>query len=209
MRESYHEKGLLIVLSGPSGVGKGTVCAALRKRKNDNLIYSVSATTRSPRQGEIDGVNYFFKSKEQFQQMIAEDQLLEWAEYVGNYYGTPRGFVEDQLEQGYDVILEIEVQGALQVKEKFPQGIFIFLAPPDLKELRSRIAGRGTESEESIRHRMQVAKAEIELMDKYNYVVVNDEVEKACTRIESIILAEHLTKERQIARFRSLIKEVL
>lgn len=209
MTQSYHEKGLLIVLSGPSGVGKGTVCAALRKRKNDNLIYSVSATTRRPRQGEIDGVNYFFKSCEQFKHMIEEDQLLEWAEYVGNYYGTPRDFVEKQLNQGFDVILEIEVQGALQVREKFPQGIFIFLAPPDLKELRSRIAGRGTESEESIRNRMEVAKAEIELMDKYNYVVVNDKVDKACTRIESIILAEHLTKERQIARFRSLIKEVL
>lgn len=210
MKDShYHEKGLLIVLSGPSGVGKGTVCAALRKRRNENLIYSVSATTRKPREGEVHGINYFFKSHEEFHQMIAKDQLLEWAEYVGNYYGTPRQFVEDRLEEGKDVILEIEVQGALQVKEKFPQGIFIFLAPPDLKELRSRISGRGTESEETICNRMEVAKGEIELMDKYNYVVVNDEVDKACQRIEAIVLAEHLKKERQIARYRTLLKEVL
>lgn len=141
MKESY-EKGLLIVLSGPSGVGKGTVCAALRKRKNENLIYSVSATTRKPREGEQEGINYFFKTHEQFQEMIKKDALLEWAEYVGNYYGTPRQFVENMLNEGKDVILEIEVQGALQVKEKFPEGIFIFLAPPDLKELRSRITGR-------------------------------------------------------------------
>jgi guanylate kinase len=208
MKESY-EKGLLIVLSGPSGVGKGTVCAALRKRKNENLIYSVSATTRKPREGEQEGINYFFKTHEQFQEMIKKDALLEWAEYVGNYYGTPRQFVENMLNEGKDVILEIEVQGALQVKEKFPEGIFIFLAPPDLKELRSRITGRGTETEESISNRMEAARGEIELMDKYNYVVVNDEVEKACQRIEAIVIAEHLKKERQIARYRSLIKEVI
>lgn len=208
MKEIF-EKGLLIVLSGPSGVGKGTVCAALRKRENENLIYSVSATTRQPREGEKDGINYFFKTHEQFQEMIKKDALLEWAEYVGNYYGTPRQFVNNMLNEGKDVILEIEVQGALQVKEKFPEGIFIFLAPPDLKELRSRITGRGTETEESISNRMEAARGEIELMDKYNYVVVNDEVDKACQRIEAIVIAEHLKKERQIARYRSLIKEVI
>ena len=195
------------MLSGPSGVGKGTVCAALRPRMKD-LVYSVSATTRTPRTGEVDGVNYFFKTKEQFEHMIENDQLLEWAEYVGNFYGTPRQFVEETLAGGRDVILEIEVQGALQVKEKFPEGIFVFLAPPDLKELRSRITGRGTETEESIRNRMMMAKAEIELMDHYNYVVVNDEVDKACERIEAIVLAEHLKKERQIAKYRSWIEEV-
>lgn len=208
MKEIF-EKGLLIVLSGPSGVGKGTVCAALRKRENENLIYSVSATTRKPREGEQDGVNYFFKARNEFQEMIEKDALLEWAEYVGNYYGTPRQFVENKLNEGKDVILEIEVQGALQVKEKFPEGIFIFLAPPDLKELRSRITGRGTETEESISNRMEAARGEIELMDKYNYVVVNDEVDKACQRIEAIVIAEHLKKERQIARYRKLIKEVI
>ncbi|BAU27532.1 guanylate kinase [Aneurinibacillus soli] len=202
-----HDRGLLIVLSGPSGVGKGTVCAALRPHMKD-LVYSVSATTRTPRTGEVDGVNYFFKTKEQFKHMIENDQLLEWAEYVGNFYGTPRGFVEDTLASGRDVILEIEVQGALQVKEKFPEGIFVFLAPPDLKELRSRITGRGTETEESIHNRMTMAKAEIELMDRYNYVVVNDEVDKACERIEAIVVAEHCKKERQIAKYRNWIEEV-
>lgn len=201
------DNGLLLVLSGPSGVGKGTVCKALRERMAD-IVYSVSATTRPPRAGEVDGVNYFFKSKEEFKQMIEEDQLLEWAEYVGNYYGTPRRFVEETLGSGRDVILEIEVQGALQVKQKFPQGIFLFLAPPDLTELQNRIVGRGTETEETIRNRMAMAKAEIELMDNYDYVVVNDVIDTACEKINAIITAEHLKKERQIHKFRKWIREV-
>jgi len=201
------DSGLLLVLSGPSGVGKGTVCKALRERM-PNLVYSVSATTRAPRIGEVEGVNYFFKSKPEFEEMIRKDELLEWAEYVGNYYGTPRRFVEETLASGRDVILEIEVQGALQVKQKFPGGIFLFLAPPDLAELENRIVGRGTETEETIRHRMQVAKAEIELMDQYDYVVVNDVIECACERIEAIITAEHLKKDRQIHKFRKWLKEV-
>ncbi|MBN3526067.1 guanylate kinase [Paenibacillus apiarius] len=183
-------KGLLFVLSGPSGVGKGTVCKALLKKMPD-LIYSVSATTRQPRIGETDGVNYFFKSREQFMQMIEEDQLLEYAEYVGNYYGTPRDFVERTLEEGRDIILEIEVQGALKVKEKFPDGIFIFLLPPSLDELKDRIRGRGTENDHVIDHRMNVAVEEIALMANYDYAVVNDEIDLACERIESIVIAEH------------------
>lgn len=205
--DSELDKGLLIVLSGPSGVGKGTVCAALRTQM-PGLVYSVSATTRGMRQGEQEGVNYFFKQKEEFQRMIEKDELLEWAEYVGNYYGTPRDFVEKTLEEGKDVILEIEVQGALKVKQKFPQGVFIFLAPPDLDELRSRIVGRGTETEETVNSRMAVAKEEIELMDNYNYVVVNDQVDLACNRIQSIITAEHLQKDRQIFKYKKWLKEV-
>ncbi|EPY10175.1 guanylate kinase [Paenibacillus alvei A6-6i-x] len=188
--ETKMKKGLLIVLSGPSGVGKGTVCKALLKKTND-LTYSVSATTREPRAGEVDGVNYFFKSREEFMQMIEEDRLLEYAEYVGNYYGTPCDFVEQKLTEGRDVILEIEVQGAMKVKEKFPNGIFIFLLPPSLDELKDRIRGRGTEQEHVIDSRMNVAVEEIALMENYDYAVVNDEIDLACKRIESIIIAEH------------------
>lgn len=183
-------RGLLIVLSGPSGVGKGTVCTELRKRM-PNLIYSVSATTRQPRAGEEHGVNYFFKTKEQFLEMIDNDQFLEHARYVDNYYGTPRDFVEQTIEQGKDIILEIEVQGALKVKEKFPEGIFVFLLPPSIDVLKDRIVGRGTESQATIDHRMSVALDEINLLQYYDYAVVNDEIDLACKRIESIITAEH------------------
>jgi len=201
------DKGILLVLSGPSGVGKGTVCSALRKKEN-NLVYSVSATTRAPRVGEVEGVNYFFKTRQQFEEMIQKDQLLEWAEYVNNYYGTPRAYVEEQLELGNDVILEIEVQGAMKVKEKFPQGVFIFLSPPSMEELHNRIVGRGTETNDSIVHRMTVAKEEIDMMEHYDYVVVNDEVESACERIEAIVIAEHCKKERKVNQYRRLLKEV-
>ncbi|ANY69818.1 guanylate kinase [Paenibacillus sp. BIHB 4019] len=196
-------KGLLIVLSGPSGVGKGTVCSVLRK-KMPNLVYSVSATTRLPRQGEVDGVNYFFKTREQFQEMMARDALLEHAEYVGNCYGTPRDFVERTLAGGQDVILEIEVQGALKVKEKFPEGVFIFLVPPSLDELKQRITGRGTETQDTINHRMTVAEEEMNLLSHYDYAVVNDEIEAACYRIESILTAEHCKASKYLAELGEL-----
>ncbi|SFH00098.1 guanylate kinase [Sporolactobacillus nakayamae] len=196
----FKEKGLLVVLSGPSGVGKGTVCKALRKR-GTRLNYSISATTRKPREGEIDGVHYFFKTRDQFQQMIEQDKLLEWAEYVGNCYGTPVDYVRETIESGKDVILEIEVQGALQVKQRFPEALFIFLAPPNLTELKNRIVGRGTETAELIESRMTVAKSEMELMQNYNYVVENDQVEKACDRIEAIVLAEHCRVDRLIEKY--------
>ncbi|EIT85031.1 guanylate kinase [Fictibacillus macauensis ZFHKF-1] len=198
------ERGILFVLSGPSGVGKGTVCKALRGKDMD-IQYSVSATTRQPREGEVNGVDYYFKSKEEFQTMIANNELLEWAEYVGNYYGTPIQYVNETLDQGRDVILEIEVQGALQVRDVFPEGVFIFLTPPSLEELRNRIVGRGTETEELINNRMNVAREEIEMMQHYDYSVVNDQVDCACDRIQAIITSEHCKVDRVTNRYKSLL----
>lgn len=199
------EKGLLIVLSGPAGVGKGTVCSALRQEETD-IQYSVSATTRNPRAGEVDGVNYFFKSHDEFQEMIANDKLLEWAEYVGNFYGTPVDYVRETLDRGQDIILEIEVQGAMKVREAFPEGVFIFLMPPSLAELRNRIVGRGTETAEVIDARMTVAKEEIDLMRMYDYVVENDAVELAVQRIKSIVTAEHCKRVRLIEKYKELVE---
>ncbi|WP_238392627.1 MULTISPECIES: guanylate kinase [Paenibacillus] len=195
VEERFMTKGLLLVLSGPSGVGKGTLCNRLRALSPE-LVYSVSATTRKPREGEIDGVNYFFKTHEQFRAMIEAGELLEWAEYVGNYYGTPKSFVQQTIDQGKDIILEIDVQGAMQVKERFPEAIFIFVLPPSLEELQKRIVGRGTESESSIRSRMAAAAEELKLMEHYDYAVVNDVLETACNRVQSIIAAEHCKRER-------------
>ncbi|MEK4789887.1 guanylate kinase [Bacillus sp. FSL K6-2971] len=199
------ERGLLIVLSGPSGVGKGTVRQAIFSQEDAKFEYSISVTTRKPREGERNGVDYFFKSREEFEHMIENKKLLEWAEYVGNYYGTPVDYVEQTLSEGKDVFLEIEVQGALQVREAFPEGLFIFLAPPSLSELQNRIITRGTESEELIRNRMAAAKEEIEMMDAYDYVVENDDVELACERIKAIVLAEHLRRDRVAPRYKKML----
>lgn len=190
-------EGMLIVLSGPSGVGKGTVCQALRRCTPD-LVYSVSATTRSPRAGEQEGVNYFFKTREEFERMIERDELLEWAEYVGNYYGTPAEFVHRTLAEGKDILLEIDVQGAMKVREKMPDGVFVFLVPPSYEELRKRIAGRGTETPDAIRERLNAAQSEIGLMEHYDYIVVNDSVEAACERIRAILVAERCRRERMM-----------
>lgn len=206
---NFKERGLLIVLSGPSGVGKGTVCRVLREETDNNLQYSVSATTRKPREGEVEGTHYFFKSREEFERMIEQKQLLEHAEFVGNYYGTPVEWVRETLESGRDVILEIEVQGAFQVKERFPEAVFLFLAPPSLQELRNRLVGRGTESEDVIKQRLLVAREEIELMDAYDYVVTNDEVEKAIDRIKAIVTAEHCKRERVASLYKKAMMEVI
>lgn len=194
---SNNDSGILFVLSGPSGAGKGTVCKALMKQMPD-LCLSISGTTRAPRPGEQHGVNYFFKTHSQFEDMIAKNDLLEWAKVYDNYYGTPRSFVEGKLAEGYDVLLEIDIQGAMQVKEQYPQGVFIFLIPPSATELEARILGRGTETEESFEKRFGAARHELQMMREYNYVVVNDVVDAACQRIEAIITAEHCSVSRNL-----------
>ncbi|MEC1394909.1 guanylate kinase [Bacillus velezensis] len=200
------ERGLLIVLSGPSGVGKGTVRQAIFSQQDTKFEYSISVTTRNPREGEVDGVDYFFKSRDEFERMIENNKLLEWAEYVGNYYGTPVDYVEQTLQEGKDVFLEIEVQGALQVRNVFPEGLFIFLAPPSLSELKNRIVTRGTETDDLIENRMNAAKAEIEMMDAYDYVVENDDIQTACDKINAIVLAEHLKRERVAPRYKKMLE---
>ncbi|MEZ2715296.1 guanylate kinase [Niallia circulans] len=200
------EKGLLIVLSGPSGVGKGTVRKEIFSQKNTSFEYSISMTTRLPRAGEVDGVDYFFKSREEFEDLIEQGKLLEYAEFVGNYYGTPVDYVRETTLKGKDVFLEIEVEGAKQVREKFPDGLFIFLSPPSLSELKNRIVTRGTESEEIINNRMNVAKEEIEMMHLYDYVVENDTVENACEKIKAIIVAEHCRRERVEPKYKKMLE---
>ncbi len=198
------QEGLLIVVSGPSGAGKGTICKRLLE-KNPNLGYSISATTRAPRTGEVNGVNYWFLSKEEFQKMIAEDGLLEWAEVYGNYYGTPAQKVRDSLAEGKNILLEIDTQGAALVREKFPEGVYIYILPPSLEELKRRIIGRGTDSAESIERRLSCAREEMGCAsEQYNYLVLNDEVELAVNRVETIIEAE----QYQIKRNLNLLKAV-
>ena len=205
---SMNEKGLLIVLSGPSGVGKGTVRKALFDTNGNDFDYSISMTTRSQRLGEIDGVDYFFRTKEEFESLIKEEGLLEFAEYVGNYYGTPLNYVNETLNRGKDVFLEIEVQGALQVRKRMPEGIFIFLSPPNLDELKTRIIGRGTDAPEVIEERMTKAIDELKMIRHYDYVVENDTVENAVRKIKTIIESEHLKVSRIIGDYSTIIKEM-
>lgn len=181
-------KGQLLVISGPSGAGKGTVCKALIEK--NPIWISVSCTTRTPRQGEEHGINYYFINKEEFLKRIDSDDFLEYAEVYGNFYGTPKSEVLKMLDEGKDVILEIDIQGALKIKSTYPDGVFIFIMPPSMEELRNRITNRGSETPESLKTRMESAYNEINFASKYDYAVVNDEVEEAVKKIESIIVAE-------------------
>lgn len=200
------KRGLLIVLSGPSGVGKGTVRSALFEMEGHDLVYSVSMTTRAPRKGEVDGHEYYFVSREEFLKRIADGKFLEYAEFVNNYYGTPIDAVEKQLEEGKEVVLEIEVQGALQVREKMKDdAIFIFIAPPSMSDLYDRLRTRGTESVEILKARCEKARREVELAYLYDYIVVNDTVENAADKIMAIIRAEHAKTDRAISEYKKLL----
>ena len=194
------KKGLLIVISGASGTGKGTVCKELLTRET-GIAYSVSATSRAPREGEQDGREYYFRTREEFEQMIAAGAFLEYADVYGNYYGTPFAPIEQRRAAGEDILLEIDTQGALNVMERCPDGTFIFLLPPSLEELRSRITGRGTESEESLARRLAAARDEILLGKRYRYAVLNDTVEAATDRIQTILAAERLRADMDLAQF--------
>ena len=183
-------KGKLVVISGFSGAGKGTLMKALMKEYGDSYALSVSATTRNPRPGEMDGVDYFFVTKDKFEQMIAEDALIEYAQYVGNYYGTPKEYVQQQLDLGKNVILEIEIQGALKIKEKFPDTVLMFVTAPDANELKNRLVGRGTETPEVIAARLSRACEESMGMEKYDYLVINDTIENGISLIDRLICDE-------------------
>ena len=188
-------KGLLVVISAPSGGGKGTIMKELFER-DDNLRLSVSATTREPRPGEVDGTHYYFISREEFEALIDQGKMLEHAEYVGNYYGTPRGPVEDWLSKGYDVFLEIEVQGGAQVKKLMPECVSIFVLPPSMKVLEERLRGRGTEEEATLQERLSTARQEIPHASDYDYIVINDRLEDAVTDILAILRSEKLKYSR-------------
>ncbi len=201
------ERGILIVVSGFSGAGKGTIMKEIMRRY-DNYALSISATTRKPRSGEEEGREYFFKTVEEFEKMIAKDELIEYARYVDNYYGTPRAYVEEQLEAGKDVILEIEIQGALKVKENFPQTLLLFVTPPTAGELRERLKGRGTETEDVIDFRMNRAKEEALGMDRYDYLLINDTLDACVEEMHQIIRGEHRRSYRNMA-FIERMKEEL
>lgn len=187
---SCRSKGILLVISGFAGTGKGTLVHELLE-KYDNYALSVSATTRAPRSGEIDGVHYFFKTKEEFEEMIRENRLIEYASYVENYYGTPKEYVQQQLENGKDVILEIEIQGALKIKEQFPDTLLLFMVPPSASVLEERLRGRGTETDEVVRKRLHRAVEESEFIEQYDYLIVNDDLETCVKETHEIIQSQH------------------
>ncbi|WP_430882854.1 guanylate kinase [Fusibacter sp. JL216-2] len=197
-------RGLLLVVSGPSGAGKGTICKELLSRRGDDITVSISATTRSPRDGEVEGVNYFFLKKDKFKEMIEEGEFLEHAQVYDNFYGTPKKFVMDELLEGRNVLLEIDIQGAMQVREKYPEGVFVFVLPPSMKELKNRIIGRGSETAETLEKRFSSAFSEIDYIEKYDYYIINDKVDKATDTLVSIIEAE---SHRVVENIEELINE--
>lgn len=206
-RLEMKDKGLLLVISGFSGAGKGTVVKRLLEQHNDYAL-SISATTRSPREGEQDGREYFFKSKEEFEKMIEASELIEYARYVDNYYGTPKAYVEEQLKEGKNVILEIEIQGALNIKSMFPDAVLLFIMPPSAKELERRLVGRGTEDEATIRARLSRASEEAQGVENYNYIVINDDVDACVETIDSIVKSEKRKSANNINLINNIKEEL-
>ena len=201
------KRGVLAIVSGFSGAGKGTVMKALMN-KYDNYALSISATSRAPRPGEQEGREYFYKTVEQFEQMIEQDELIEYAQYVGNYYGTPKAYVEEKLNEGKDVILEIELQGAMKVKEKMPDTVLIFITPPSANELKNRLVGRGTEDEATINARLKRAAEEAEYMEKYDYLLINDDLDTCVRELHELIQSEHSKVSRNIDRINFIREDV-
>ncbi len=202
------KKGILIVVSGFSGSGKGTIMKELLKKYDTQYALSISATTRQPRVGEVDGREYFFKTREQFEKMIADGELIEYAQYVENYYGTPKAYVEQMLEEGKDVILEIEIQGALKVKEKFPDTLLLFVSPPSVEILRKRLIGRGTEDEKTVEKRLARAVEESAGIENYDYLVINDKLDVCVEEVHSIIQNEKFRVSRNINFIQEIRKEL-
>ena len=201
-------KGVLIVVSGFSGSGKGTIMAELMSKYPEYYALSISATTRQPRNGEEDGVHYFFKTREEFEQMIAENALLEHAQYVGNYYGTPVSYVHQQLDAGKDVILEIEIQGALKVKEQYPDTVLMFVTPPNAQILKERLIGRGTEDMETVQKRLSRAVEESEGIENYDYLIINDRLEECVEHVHRIIRGEHAKIHRNLSAIEQMREEL-
>lgn len=201
------KRGCLVIISGFSGAGKGTVVKELTSRYN-NYALSISATTRAPRKGEENGREYFFKTKEEFEELIKQDALYEYAQYVSNYYGTPKAYVQQQLDAGKDVILEIEVQGALNVKAKNPEALLLFVTPPSAAELKRRLIGRGTETLEVINERMARAAEEALLMDRYDYLIINDKLEECTETIHQLVQREHLRMSANLDMVEKIKREL-
>ena len=201
-----NKKGLLIVVSGPSGAGKGTICKEVLSRRDD-IFVSTSATTRQPRTGEVEGVNYFFITREEFEKKIEEEAFIEYAEVYKNLYGTPKDTVLEKLNRGENILLEIDIQGALQVKKRYPEGVFIFILPPSMKELKNRIIGRGSETPESLERRFSSAYEELDFVNQYDYYIINDQVKKAADLMESIIDAERCKVIEDIEDIVKMFKE--